>query len=99
MKVFLPQSTAQEIRVRPRKKEISVTLEIRQESNDSVTEYPLIGVYSNGFLVLSVSHPFIEGEGYEIKVKKNDDELWRGKGYCTSQKPEEFKLNDGILTV
>lgn len=99
MKVFLPQSTAQEIWVRPRDKEISVVLELRQESSDTVTEYSLVGVYDNGFLGLSVAHPFTEGEGYEIKVKRNDKVLWRGKGFCTGQSPQEYKKNNGILVA
>jgi len=100
MKVFLPVSTAQELRIRPRIKATSVNLTLRNESTDSVITYPLTGTYSGGFLVLDVTHDFTEGESYEMVIKDDSDNLmWRGKAFSTSQKPETYKLNDGILTV
>ncbi len=100
MKVFLPIATSQELKVRPRKMVTSVNLVLRQESTDSVITYPLTGTYSGGFLILSLSHDFEEGEGYEMVINDSSDNLlWRGRAFATAQEPSKYKLNDGILTV
>ncbi|UII80000.1 hypothetical protein [Flagellimonas sp. CMM7] len=99
MKVFLPVSTTQELRVRPRRKSYNVDLVLRKEITDSVVTYPLTGVYSNGFLILNVIHQFEEGESYEVKVNDDNGDIWRGKAFVTSQPPEKYKSNNDILTA
>jgi len=99
MKVFLPVSTTQELKVRTRRKIYNVTLSIRDESKDTTIEQTLTGSFSSGFFVLPFAYDFEEDMGYEISVFDAIGILWRGKAYCTTQNPQEYKLNNGVITA
>lgn len=96
MKVFLPVGTSQNLSVMPRANASEVDLTIRQELKDVTTVFNNISTsFSDGYLTIPFSHPFVEGETYELTVTDSSDGslLWRGRGFVTSQTPQNYKEN------
>lgn len=87
MKVLLPISDTQTIKIRPRFVDLLVTVVLRNELTDEITEKdPIIPVVGEDFISIGVTHPFQEGENYEIQIfAENGDVMWRGKMFITEQ--------------
>lgn len=98
MKVVYPSDDVQNFFFRPRKRETTVILSIREEGKDDWANYNHEGVFENGFLKLGVTHLFKEGAQYQFIVfGANNAILWRGKGYATSQVAESYKLHPELV--
>lgn len=96
MKVFLPIETSQDLVVRGRRNAQEVDLSIREELKDVTTVINSVtSFFYDGYMTISFSHSFTEGVTYELTITDSFDSglLWRGKAFCTSQTPNEYKLN------
>ena len=100
MKAVFPSDQVQNILFRPRLKETTVIFSIREEGKDEWDNYNHNGIFQDGFLTLGVQHPFKEDRQYQfIAYGMNNNILWRGKGYCTSQQPDRYKLHPELLST
>lgn len=94
MKVFLPVATSQNLKVMPRANASTIDLTMRQELTDTTTvKEDISTTFTGGYLTIPFSHSFVEGETYELTVTDSDDGslLWRGRGFVTSQTPQNYK--------
>lgn len=99
MEVFKPISTSQTLIIIPRRNASSVTLNIRDEDTDSIQSMSLSTTYLNGYLSMDFAYDFHEGGNYELEVTDANGLLWRGKAFATSQTPQEYHLNNDLITL
>jgi hypothetical protein len=96
MKVFLPISTQQILKVRTRKEVYFGSLVLRQELKDISTTISDIPVsFLDGYALVAFQHPFVESETYEITLLEDEttEVIWKGKAFITAQTPSAYKMN------
>ena len=79
-----------------------ITFFLRDETKDITHEISVTGVYyQNNVLVLVFDEPIMtEGQSFEVTINEDDNLIYRGKAYATSQTDlENFELNNGVLKV
>ena len=79
-----------------------ITFFLRDELKDITHEIEVTGVYyQNGILVLIFDDYIMkEGQSFEIVINENDELIYRGKAFATTQTDlENFELNKGVLKV
>lgn len=79
-----------------------ITFFLRDETKDITHEISATGVYyQNNVLILVFSVPIMtEGQSFEVTINEDDNLIYRGKAYATSQTDlENFELNKGVLKV
>jgi len=80
----------------------NITFLLRNEGNDLTQEIEVTGVYyQNNVLILIFNEPILkEGQSFEVTINEDDNLIYRGKAYATSQTDlENFELNKGVLKV
>lgn len=75
---------------------------LRDELKDITIEIEVSTVYyQNGILILIFDDYIMkEGQSFEVIINEDDELIYRGKAFATSQTDlENFELNKGVLKV
>lgn len=97
MKVFLPISTEQILKVRARFSSETFDLHIRRELTDTtVVLSDLPASVVNGYVNIPFSRPFEEGEQYEMEIISEGVTAWRGKAFITAKDPSTYKMHADV---
>lgn len=102
MVVFNPTDEIHSLRCIPRINSEFVVLKLRNELKDTTETFEIESINYNSYMILEFTKTFVEGESSEIEIfdSINDELLYRGKSYATSQTDlENYKLTKGVLKV
>lgn len=102
MVIFNPNDEIHSLRCIPRTKKDNVILKLRNELKDTIETFEVSTILSANYMFVEFEKTFVEGESSEIEIFDafNDDLLYRGKSYATTQTDlENFKLTKGVLKV
>src|SRR5690606_6774804 len=105
MNVLLPIDTAQNIIFIPRNNSSEVDIILENKLKETTDTYSNITpTYSNGYMTISVTHDFKEGESYSytINASEGDSLMYRSKIFVTAQTDlQEYNThpNQSILTI
>lgn len=79
-----------------------LTFMLRDELRDIIFEIEILtSFYQNNVLMLDFGDPILkEGQSFEITINEDDNLIYRGKAFSTTQTDlENFELNKGVLKV
>jgi hypothetical protein len=102
MVVFNPTDEIHSLRCIPRNHSEIVLLKLRNELKNTTETFEIETIQYNSYMILEFVKTFVEGESSEIEIfdSINDELLYRGKSYATSQTDlENYKLTKGVLKV
>lgn len=94
--VINPNNTTHTLSVIPRwypSNELTVNLynEAKKTNEDVTNTYNT----ENGRLKLTFDYTFIDRDKFQIKISENNQVIYRGKLFATTQETQKFKLTDG----
>jgi hypothetical protein len=94
MKVFNSNNLNHTLKLVPRLYVENITLDIRHELTDTNTTIENITSFKdNGYLRLDFNFEFKDGGSYEIVCRNNNELVWRGKAYATTETDlENYKI-------
>lgn len=99
MKVVLPTDSTHKIVLIHRYTPIgALTLSLYNESTQVSTNVANTYVILNGYLTISFDFPFSDKDKYQIKIKEDDEVVFRTKLITTSQETQEYKQTNGLYT-
>ena len=102
MKILLPSTSSQLLKVIPREYSTAVDVVLTNEENNTSTTFSNIAASTNdGYLDIYISFTNLENDTfYSFKVLDytTKDIIHRGRIFVTDQDVNEFTINDGQFT-
>ena len=95
MKVLQPIATTQSLVIRARENASLVDVTIYDFQGNETQSLNASATYnSDGYLTISLSHAFAEGERYKCEILKSSDQslIWRGMLFITSQTTQDYQI-------
>lgn len=102
MNVLKPISDPQTLLFIPRYEVPKVNIKLLNELTEGNTlMLDIDTAYSNGYMTISISHTFNEGDNYSYQIEDVEGNLmYRGKIYITSQTDiQNYKISPDLLTI
>jgi hypothetical protein len=96
MKVLTTSTDAQSMSIIPREYPASITIRLRNESTNEVTNYTSVNATTTkGYLVFSNAYSLTENVFYELTILDGSDVIYKDKIFCTDQNIASYSVNDG----
>jgi len=96
MKVLTTSTDAQSMSIIPRECPASITIRLRNESTNEVTNYTSVNATTTkGYLVFSNAYSLTENVFYELAILDGSDVIYKDKIFCTDQTITSYSVNDG----
>jgi hypothetical protein len=96
MKVLTTSTDAQSMSIIPREYPASITIRLRNESTNEVTNYTSVNATTTkGYLVFSNAYSLTENVFYELTILDGSYVIYKDKIFCTDQNIASYSVNDG----
>ena len=93
MKILNPNNTSHSIVIEPRFYVTSeLTLLLKNKDTGVSSDISNTYSYSNNVLTIVFDFDILEAERYDLTIKEGVKILYRGKIYCSSQDPQNYRL-------
>lgn len=102
MNVINPNNTSHQLKIIPRfYPDGSVSLQLKDEFTKVVTTISIDPVITDGYMYLTFNHTFKNNSNYQVMVSENDEVVYRGKLFATTQwaDTQNYKLTNEAFTL
>lgn len=102
MTIINPESTQHQLKVIPRFYPSGAVILKLTDKEAKTTHQPEIETsVLDGYMYITFTHTFLDNSSYSIEVLKDDDVVYRGKLFATTQagNTQDFKITKDIFTI
>lgn len=97
MNVVNPNDTEHTIKLIPRYYPTdAITLSLFNEATQISENVDNTFTVTDGNLFLTFEYTFTENQKFQIKLNEDDEIVYRGKLFSTTQDPQEYKLTNNV---
>ena len=97
MKIVLPANSSHDVIFIPRIYPTGVVvLSLYNEATKVTTTPSNSYVIESGYLTITFTDTFAEGDKYQIKITEGTGVIFRGKLLATAQETQKYQLTDGL---
>ena len=69
-----------------------LSLELCNESKSAIFDVDATYQILDGEMIISFDFTFIEADKFQLKIYQNDEVVYRGKLFATSQTPQDYQI-------
>ena len=92
-------TASQVVKVIPRVKTLSVTLNLRDEQTQQLTTKAIVGTLDGNFVSFNLDFTCIEGNYYTFQLNEGNNLLYYGMLFCTNETNyDAYKITEGEYT-
>ena len=74
----------------------NLSLELYNESKSATFDVDATYQILDGEMIISFDFTFIEADKFQLKIYQNDEVVYRGKLFATTQTPQDYQIKQNI---